>query len=117
MHGISGSVIPCILARWCPLVKDTFVNINQAFGKALKQVRKSKNLTQEDFAELSSRSYMSDMERGLNSVTLTKLVSLANHMGVHPLTILTLAFANFGDARNIQSLLKIAEMEIKDLSL
>ena len=63
-----------------------------AFGKALKQVRKAKKLTQEDFSEVSSRTYISSLERGIKSVTLEKLDQIAEVLGVNPLTILTLAY-------------------------
>lgn len=63
------------------------------FGAALKAVRTLKRLTQEDFGELSSRTYVSTLERGLKSPTLSKIDELAEVLGVQPLTLLTLAYA------------------------
>lgn len=60
----------------------------QAFGQALKRLRSSKHLTQEDFSQVSSRTYLSTLERGLKSPTLEKVEDLASVIGVHPLTLL-----------------------------
>ncbi|MCU7858576.1 MAG: helix-turn-helix domain-containing protein [Candidatus Thiodiazotropha sp. (ex Lucinoma kastoroae)] len=68
------------------------MKINAAFGKALRRCRKAKGLTQEDFALISSRTYLSTLERGLKSPTLEKIDALARILGIHPLTLLTLAY-------------------------
>ncbi len=60
----------------------------QAFGQALKRLRSSKHLTQEDFSQVSSRTYLSTLERGLKSPTLEKIEDLASVIGVHPMTLL-----------------------------
>nr|WP_232925020.1 MULTISPECIES: helix-turn-helix transcriptional regulator [Pseudomonas] len=62
-------------------------------AKALKTVRKARGLSQEAFSDVSSRTYMSTLERDLKSPTLHKLTELCEVMDVHPLTLLTLAFA------------------------
>jgi len=61
-------------------------------GKALQLLRQAANLTQEDFELVSSRTYISTVERGLKSPTLGKIDQLAQVLGVHPLTLLTLAY-------------------------
>ena len=61
-------------------------------AKALKTVRKARGLSQEAFSDVSSRTYMSTLERDLKSPTLNKLAELCEVMGVHPLTLLTLAY-------------------------
>ncbi|MFL9855631.1 helix-turn-helix transcriptional regulator [Paraburkholderia madseniana] len=61
-------------------------------GKALKQLREIANVTQEDFGLVSSRTYVSTVERGLKSPTLRKIEQLAEVLGVHPLTLLTVAY-------------------------
>jgi transcriptional regulator with XRE-family HTH domain len=62
------------------------------FGKALKQLRALVDVTQEDFGLVSSRTYISTVERGLKSPTLGKIEQLAEVLGVHPLTLLTVAY-------------------------
>ena len=42
---------------------------------------------------MSSRTYMSTLERDLKSPTLHKLAELCEVMEIHPLTLLTLAYA------------------------
>jgi transcriptional regulator with XRE-family HTH domain len=63
---------------------------------ALKTVRKARGLSQEAFSDVSSRTYMSSLERGLKSPTLKKVVELCEVMDVHPLTLLTLAYSSNG---------------------
>lgn len=55
----------------------------------MKTIRKARGLSQEDFSDVSSRTYMSTLERDLKSPTLNKLVELCEVMEVHPLTLLT----------------------------
>ena len=50
-------------------------------------------MSQEAFSDVSSRTYMSSLERDLKSPTLHKLTELCEVMEVHPLTLLTLAYA------------------------
>lgn len=64
-----------------------------SLAKALKTVRKARGLSQEAFSDVSSRTYMSTLERDLKSPTISKLTELCEVMGVHPLTLLTLAYA------------------------
>nr|WP_272886041.1 helix-turn-helix transcriptional regulator [Stutzerimonas stutzeri] len=74
-------------------------------AQALKTVRKARGLSQEAFSDVSSRTYMSTLERDLKSPTISKLAELCEVMDVHPLTLLTLAYA--GD--NTQELDKLVE--------
>ena len=62
-------------------------------SEALKTIRKARGLSQEAFSDVSSRTYLSSLERDLKSPTLNKLAELCDVMEVHPLTLLTLAYA------------------------
>lgn len=64
------------------------------FGRALRHVRTARGLPQEEFDLVSSRTYISALERGLKSPTLPKVDSLAEVLGVHPLTLIALAFVD-----------------------
>ncbi|AZD61034.1 helix-turn-helix domain-containing protein [Pseudomonas sp. 22526] len=77
------------------------MELNQAFGVALKRLRKDKDLTQEDFSTVSSRTYLSTLERGLKSPTLDKVEVLASALGVHPLTLLTYAYLLRDEAHSL----------------
>ena len=69
------------------------MSVGIALGEAIKIIRTARKLTQEDFSDVSSRTYLSTLERGLKSPTINKIEQLAETMGVHPLTVLTLAYA------------------------
>ena len=62
------------------------------FAEALKYARNASDLSQEAFSLVSSRTYVSSLERGKKSPTLSKVDQLADVMDIHPLTVLTLAY-------------------------
>lgn len=68
------------------------MDIKNAFAAALKEARTAKRLTQEAFSNVSSRTYVSTLERGLKNPTLDKIEDLAGVMRLHPLTLITLAY-------------------------
>jgi transcriptional regulator with XRE-family HTH domain len=85
-----------------------------SLAKALKTVRKARGLSQEAFSDVSSRTYMSTLERDLKSPTISKLAELCEVMEVHPLTLLTLAYA--GDStRKTDQLLAQVRQELKEI--
>lgn len=80
------------------------MELKQALAQALRSTRTSRGLTQEDLGDVSSRTYVSTLERGLKSPTLEKLVELAVRMDVHPLSLLTKAFLLAGEETDIEML-------------
>lgn len=56
----------------------------------LRRVRKEKGLSQEDLAGLAEvdRTYVSLIERRLNSISIDKLEQIANALAVEPYTLL-----------------------------
>ncbi len=54
------------------------------FGNKIRELRKAKGLSQEDFADLCGfdRTYVSGIERGTRNPTLKALEVLANALGV-----------------------------------
>jgi len=68
------------------------MSLFRRFGAGLQLARKSRGLTQEDFSIVSSRTYLSSLERGMKSPTISKLEQLASVIGVHPLSLLALAY-------------------------
>ena len=81
-------------------------------SEALKTIRKARGLSQEAFSDVSSRTYMSSLERDLKSPTLNKLAELCEVMEIHPLTLLTLAYAS-NDAHQAEQLLAQVRQELK----
>ena len=62
------------------------------FGMGLQRARKSRGLTQEDFSGVSSRTYLSSLERGMKAPTITKIHEIATVMGVHPISLIAYAY-------------------------
>ena len=86
-----------------------------SLAKALKTVRKARGLSQEAFSDVSSRTYMSTLERDLKSPTLNKLAELCEVMEVHPLTLLTMAYAS-DDLRQADKLLAQVRQQLETVA-
>ena len=84
-------------------------------SEALKTIRKARGLSQEAFSDVSSRTYMSTLERDLKSPTLNKLAELCEVMEVHPLTLLTLAYAG-DDLQQVDQLLLQVRQELETVT-
>lgn len=82
------------------------MELREAFAIALRNTRIRQGLTQEDFGIVSSRTYLSTLERGLKNVTLEKASELAGRMGVHPLTLLLESFMLLDPDTDLDSLLE-----------
>ena len=78
-------------------------------SEALKTIRKARGLSQEAFSDVSSRTYMSSLERDLKSPTMHKLTELCEVMDVHPLTLLTLAYAGDSTRKADQLLVQVRQ--------
>lgn len=83
------------------------------FAKALKTLRLARGLSQEDFGFVSSRTYVSSLERGNYSPTLNKVDELAEVLDVHPLVLLTLMYSKSVANDDVQKLLAELEAEFK----
>jgi len=68
-------------------------------------------LSQEAFSDVSSRTYMSSLERDQKNPTMHKLTELCEVMEVHPLTLLTLAYAG-DNTRKAEQLLAQVRQEL-----
>ncbi|HDR9224233.1 TPA: helix-turn-helix transcriptional regulator [Burkholderia vietnamiensis] len=83
-----------------------------SLATAIRTVRKARGLSQEAFSDVSSRTYMSSLERDKKNPTLHKLTELCEVMEVHPLTLLTLAYA--GDSsRKAEQLMARVRQELE----
>lgn len=91
------------------------MNIKESLALALKKARIAKKITQEDFSNISSRTYVSTLERGLYTPTVEKVDALAKVIGVHPLTILSLAYLISEETTDASALLNIINSELKEL--
>jgi transcriptional regulator with XRE-family HTH domain len=86
------------------------------FARALKFVRNVKHLSQESFGLVSSRTYVSSLERNLKSPTLSKLESLAKVMNVHPLSLMTLTYLQNISTEDAKKVFDHVFEEISELS-
>ncbi|QEY71748.1 helix-turn-helix domain-containing protein [Pseudomonas denitrificans (nom. rej.)] len=68
------------------------MELNKTLGQALKRARLAAGQTQEDFSPISSRTYISALERGLQSPTLEKLDELCEQLGIHPVTLIAASY-------------------------
>jgi len=91
------------------------MNINNAFGSALKQLRQHQEMSQEDFSIVSSRTYISSLERGLKSPTLEKVEMISSCLEVHPLTLLALAYSKSSEELSCEDLINKVAVELIEL--
>jgi transcriptional regulator with XRE-family HTH domain len=82
---------------------------------ALKMARKARGLSQEAFADVSSRTYLSTLERGMKSPTLNKIAAISQVLAIHPLTLLTLSYTG-GNTSEVETMQARVRREIAGLS-
>jgi transcriptional regulator with XRE-family HTH domain len=68
------------------------MDLRQGLARSLRLVRKARGFAQDHLSEVSGRTYLSEIERGIKNPTVEKLDELASAMRVHPLTVLTIAY-------------------------
>lgn len=68
------------------------MDLKQSFGVALRQLRVKRKLSQEEFSDVSSRTYMSTLERGMKSPTIDKIEQISQVLEVHPLSIMVATY-------------------------
>jgi transcriptional regulator with XRE-family HTH domain len=84
-------------------------------GKAIRLVRRARGLTQEDFSDISSRTYLSSLERNLKSPTLEKLTQLADVLEIHPATLIAVSMLPALNRSSVDSLSGVLHRELDDL--
>lgn len=89
--------------------------MRRAFAEALKKSRKSRGLTQEDFSMVSSRTYLSTLERGQKSPTLDKLQVISETIGIHLASLMTLTCLHFDEEEDLDALLSRIRSEVKSV--
>ncbi|MCO7524828.1 helix-turn-helix domain-containing protein [Pseudomonas asiatica] len=69
------------------------MTLKASFASVLRALRSKRNITQRDFADTTSRTYLSKLELGKSSITLDKLEQVSERLGLSPLTLLTLTLS------------------------
>jgi len=90
---------------------------NSNFGHALKSVRVTKNVIQDQFEDVSNRTYVSAVERGIKQPTLPKVDEFAAILAVHPLTLLVLAYLGRPTEAGISAALETVQQELGLLAM
>ena len=85
------------------------------FARGLKCARTARGLTQEDFSEVSSRIYVSLLERGLKNPTLDKINGLSEVMEIHPLSLLALSYLLSDKRNDLDKLLTQVRKEVTEI--
>lgn len=90
------------------------MSLKTAIAAVLKATRRARGLSQKDLAEVSSRTYVSKLERAQSSPTLEMMTTLSGPLNISPLTLVALTLgAETG--RTIRSLISCVESEVTDL--
>lgn len=69
------------------------MTLKASFASVLRALRSKRNITQRDFADTTSRTYLSKLELGKSSITLDKLDQVSRRLELSPLTLLTLTLS------------------------
>lgn len=84
--------------------------------QALRLARTARGLSQESFADVSGRTYLSQLERGERRPTLTKLDDLAVVIGIHPASLVALSYlSREATPADIEKLLKRIRADLTDV--
>ena len=87
------------------------------FPRAFRTARVAVDLSQEAFDTVSSRTYVSMLERGVAQPTLSKVDALAGVLGLHHLTLLALSSSSDPSASGIDHVLTQVRNEISSLAM
>ena len=93
------------------------MELKAALAISLKQARVARGFTQEAFSDVSSRTYMSALERGIKAPTIEKLEQLCGVMGIHMLSLLTLSYLQRNPDLTVQDLLRVVKLEVEELQV
>jgi transcriptional regulator with XRE-family HTH domain len=86
-----------------------------SFAKALRIARHARGVPQEDFDTISSRTYISALERGIKQPTITKVDALAAVLDLHPLTLLALSYVDKHSPVEMRRLLDLVQAQVEEI--
>lgn len=92
------------------------MGLRKAFGKVFRWFRTQNGLSQEDFSDVSGRTYISTLERGIHSPTIDRLEALAPILTIHPITLLVCTYAE-RDGVAAEELLRMVQGEMDRMKL
>lgn len=87
------------------------------FPRALRATRKARGIPQEEFDQISSRTYISALERGIKAPTIGKVEQLSEVLRVHPLTLMTMSYLGARiQSVDVDRLLEVVVSELAELA-
>lgn len=90
------------------------MSLKSAFASVLKTTRAIRGLSQKNLAEVSSRTYISKLERGQCSPTLEMMTALSAPLNLSPLTLIAMTIGT-ATGQSIKSLMSQVEKELAQL--
>lgn len=91
------------------------MSLKTAFAAVLKAMRGARGLSQKNLAEVSSRTYVSKLERAQSSPTLEMMHTLSPPLKLSPLTLVAITIAT-ETGESIRSLINRIEDESNELA-
>ncbi len=91
------------------------MSLKIAFAAVLKAMRAGKGLTQRNLAEVSSRTYVSKLERAQSSPTLEMITALSGPLSVSPLTLIAITLCA-ESGQSVNAFLRRTQEELADLA-
>jgi transcriptional regulator with XRE-family HTH domain len=91
------------------------MSLKNAFAAVLKAMRAGKGLTQRNLAEVSSRTYVSKLERAQSSPTLEMITALSGPLSVNPLTLVAITLCA-ESGQSVNALLRRTQEELAGLA-
>lgn len=91
------------------------MEVREAFGQVLRRVRLQKGRSQEDFSIVSSRTFVSLLERGATCPTLEKLEDLCSLLDVHPVSLLAITYLYKNEQVDPREFLASIDREVMNL--
>jgi transcriptional regulator with XRE-family HTH domain len=91
------------------------MSLKTSFASVIKAMRATRGLSQKNLAEVSSRTYISKLERGQCSPTLEMITALSAPLNLSPLTLVALAIGT-ESGQPIRSLVSRLEVELSELA-
>lgn len=91
------------------------MSVKDAIPAVLRALRKARGLSQKNLAEVSSRTYVSKLERGQSSPTLEMIVTLSAPLDLSPLGLVALTLAT-ETGQSIKTLISHVEREAEALA-
>ena len=91
------------------------MDLRRGLARSLRLIRKAKGIAQEHLSDVSGRTYLSEIERGIKNPTVEKIDALARAMNVHPLTVLTITYLGNLREQDLEALQNRINKEAKAL--